>query len=166
MPWAGFADKLMKYESDQAVHDAFPVVVELPVVWGEMDSMRHVNNTGPHPLDGDLPVCIFDRIQLRESGEATGRSGILKSVECNFRVPPTAPDRILVGGKVVELGSDFFVMQHVIFSINHQKVAAHGSSVVVGFDYQTRRKAIFLAVLPAKSNRWSNPGIAVWLPVA
>ena len=35
----------MELYSEQAVNDMFPVVVELPVVWGEMDSMRHVNNT-------------------------------------------------------------------------------------------------------------------------
>jgi hypothetical protein len=26
----------------------FPVVVEQAVVWGEMDSYRHVNNVSPH----------------------------------------------------------------------------------------------------------------------
>ena len=35
----------MELFNEQAVSDMFPVVVELPVVWGEMDSMRHVNNT-------------------------------------------------------------------------------------------------------------------------
>ena len=140
----------MKYDSDQAVYDAFPVVVELPVVWGEMDSMRHVNNTAYIRWMETCRFAYFDRIQLRESGQATGRSGILKSVECNFRVPLTAPDRILVGGKVVELDSDFFVMQHVIFSISHQKVAAHGSSVVVGFDYQTQKKSDFPSSLTSK----------------
>ena len=35
----------MELFSEQEVYDACPVVVELPVVWGEMDSMQHVNNT-------------------------------------------------------------------------------------------------------------------------
>ena len=131
----------MKLYSDQAVYDAFPVVVELPVVWGEMDSMRHVNNTAYIRWMETSRFAYFDKIQLRESGKTSGRSGILKSVECNFRLPLTAPDRILVGGKVIDLGSDYFVMQHVVFSINHQKVAAHGRSEVVGFDYKSQKKS-------------------------
>jgi hypothetical protein len=34
-------------------------------------------------------------------------------------------------------------MQHVVFSINHQKVAAHGRSEIVGFDYKSQKKSDF-----------------------
>ena len=133
----------MELFSEQAVNDMFPVVVELPVVWGEMDSMRHVNNTVYIRWMEAARFEYFEQVELRSTDAPSGRTGILKSVDCNFRLPLTWPDKILVGGKVVELGKDYFVIQHVVFSRNHQKVAAHGKAVIVGFDYSKQKKSDF-----------------------
>mgnify|MGYP003314381678 CR=1 FL=1 len=35
----------MKFDSLEAFKKYFPVVLEIPVAWGEMDSMQHVNHT-------------------------------------------------------------------------------------------------------------------------
>ena len=35
----------MKFDSLEAFMKYFPIVVEIPVAWGEMDSMQHVNHT-------------------------------------------------------------------------------------------------------------------------
>ncbi|MBT7181867.1 MAG: acyl-CoA thioesterase, partial [Acidiferrobacteraceae bacterium] len=126
---------VMELFSEQAVYDACPVVVELPVVWGEMDSMQHVNNTVYIRWMETARFEYFEKVELRAAAAQSGRTGILKSVDCNFRLPLTWPDKVLVGGKVIELGKDYFVIQHVVFSCKHQKVAAHGRAVVVGFDY-------------------------------
>ena len=133
----------MELFSEQAVYDACPVVVELPVVWGEMDSMQHVNNTVYIRWMETARFEYFEKVELRSAAAQSGRTGILKSVDCNFRLPLTWPDKVLVGGKVIELGKDYFVIQHVVFSCNHQKVAAHGRAVVVGFDYGKQKKIDF-----------------------
>ena len=133
----------MELFSEQSVKDMFPVVVELPVVWGEMDSMRHVNNTVYIRWMETARFEYFEQVELRSTDAPSGRTGILKSVDCNFRLPLTSPDKVLVGGKVVELGKDYFVIQHVVFSRNHQKVAAHGKAVIVGFDYIKQKKSDF-----------------------
>ena len=85
----------------------------------------------------------FEKVELRSATAQSGRTGILKSVDCNFRLPLTWPDKVLAGGKVIELGKDYFVIQHVVFSCKHQKVAAHGRAVVVGFDYGKQKKSDF-----------------------
>ena len=35
----------MKFDSLEAFKKHFPIVVVIPVAWGEMDSMQHVNHT-------------------------------------------------------------------------------------------------------------------------
>ena len=35
----------MKFDSLEAFKKHFPIVGEIPVAWGEMDSMQHVNHT-------------------------------------------------------------------------------------------------------------------------
>ena len=106
----------MELFSEQSVNDMFPVVVELPVVWGEMDSMRHVNNTVYIRWMETARFEYFEQVELRSTDAPSGRTGILKSVDCNFRLPLTSPDKVLVGGKVVELGKDYFVIQPVSYT--------------------------------------------------
>ena len=77
----------MELFSEQSVNDMFPVVVELPVVWGEMDSMRHVNNTVYIRWMETARFEYFEQVELRSTDAPSGRTGILKSVDCNFRIP-------------------------------------------------------------------------------
>jgi acyl-CoA thioester hydrolase len=105
--------------------------------------MQHVNNTVYVRWMETARFEYFEKVKLQSMGAQSGRTGILKSIDCNFRLPLTWPDKVLVGGKVIELGKDYFVIQHVVFSCNHQKVAAHSKAVIVGFDYGKQKKCDF-----------------------
>lgn len=121
--------------------EKFPVVIELPVLWGEMDAFQHVNNVMYFRYFESARIAYLDRIQYMEIMRTTGLGPILASARCEFKRPLTYPDRIFVGIKVSEMGVDRFVMQFRIVSQKLQKIAAEGDGVIVSYDYTKRQKA-------------------------
>lgn len=125
--------------------DRFPVVVECPVVWGEMDSFQHVNNVVYFRYFETARMAYFERMNYMEILGRTGIGPILHSANCRFRIPLTSPDTVSIGTRSVDLQSDRFTMEFRVFSHNHQKVAAEGSGVIVTFDYKAGKKAAISA---------------------
>jgi len=121
--------------------DGFPVVVELPVVWGEMDAFAHVNNVVYFRYFETARIVYCDKIGFLETIKASGVGPILASVRCDFRKPLTFPDKIFVGVMISEMSADRFLMQHRIVSETLQKIAAEGESLIVSYDYREGRKA-------------------------
>jgi acyl-CoA thioester hydrolase len=121
--------------------DGFPAVVELPVVWGEMDAFAHVNNVVYFRYFETARIAYCDKIGFLETIKASGIGPILASVRCDFRKPLTFPDKIFVGVMISEMSADRFLMQHRIVSEKLQKIAAEGESLIVSYDYRVGRKA-------------------------
>jgi acyl-CoA thioester hydrolase len=121
--------------------DGFPVVVELRVVWGEMDAFAHVNNIVYFRYFETARLVYFDTIGFLETTKTSGVGPILASVRCDFRKPLTFPDKIFVGAIISEMSADRFLMQHRIVSEKLLKVAAEGESLIVSYDYREGRKA-------------------------
>ncbi|HVF57739.1 MAG TPA: thioesterase family protein [Pyrinomonadaceae bacterium] len=120
---------------------AFPVVIEIPVAWGEMDSFRHVNNIVYFRYFESARMAYFDRIGFWDYLEATGVGPILASTQCRFRIPLTYPDTVSVGASVTRMEEDRFVMKYEVMSQRHQKSAAEGEGLVVSYDYRAEKKA-------------------------
>src|SRR5260370_40013512 len=88
----------------------FPVIVELPVVWGEMDSYRHVNNVVYFRYFESARLEYFRRLDWFEYEKETGIGPILAATQARYRKPLTYPDTISVGARVSELGADRLTM--------------------------------------------------------
>lgn len=121
--------------------DGFPVVVELPVVWGEMDSFAHVNNVVYLRYFESARIAYLDRIGYLETVKTSGMGPILASARCDFRKPLTFPDKVFVGIKVSEMSTDRFLMQFRIVSEKLRKIAAEGDGLIVSYNYREGRKA-------------------------
>src|SRR5256885_16137553 len=93
-----------------------PVIVELPVVWGEMDSYRHVNNVVYFRYFESARLEYFRRLGWFEYEEQTGVGPILQATSARFRRPLTYPDTIWVGARVTALEEDRFTMEHRLVS--------------------------------------------------
>lgn len=119
----------------------FPVVIELPVAWGEMDAFQHVNNIVYFRYFESARVAYFEKINFMKWLEETGVGPILASTECKFRLPLTYPDRVLVGTKIVHIEEDRFVMKNLVVSQRHQKIAAEGEGLVVCYNFRESKKA-------------------------
>ena len=114
--------------------------IEIPIAWGEMDALGHVNN-----------VVFFRYIEsaridfLRKSGshalrDETGIGFILQFVEMRFRQPLVFPDTVRVDTKLVSIEEDRFTLAHAVVSRKTGDVAAIGRGTVVTYDYSKGRK--------------------------
>jgi acyl-CoA thioester hydrolase len=119
----------------------FPVVIELPVVWGEMDSYGHVNNVVYFRYLESARVEYLRRLDWLRLQRETGVGPILASISCRFRKALVYPDTIDVGTRVTSLSDDRFTMEHRIVSRALGVVAAEAQGTVVSFDYNKQAKA-------------------------
>ncbi|MBC7358918.1 MAG: acyl-CoA thioesterase [Desulfacinum sp.] len=121
--------------------EGFPVVIELPVVWGEMDAFQHVNNVVYFRYFETARIAYFLKMNYMKIMEETGIGPILASTQCRYRFPLTYPDTISVGARVPALQEDRFTMEYRIVSHRHKRIAAEGDALVVSYDYRNNTKA-------------------------
>jgi acyl-CoA thioester hydrolase len=118
----------------------YPVVVEVPVAWGEMDAFKHVNNVVYFRYFENARIFYSEKAGLHAFKERTGVGPILGSTSCRYKFPLTYPDTVSVGAKTIHLAEDRFTMQYVVVSHRHGKIAAEGDGVIVIYDYRENRK--------------------------
>jgi acyl-CoA thioester hydrolase len=118
----------------------YPVVIEFPVAWGEMDAMSHVNNIVYFRYFESARIAYFEKADMFSYMTETGIGPILATISCKFKIPLSYPDHVLIGAKVISIEKDRFIMNHVVVSKKHQKVAAEGDGVIVIFNYRQGKK--------------------------
>ncbi|MGB0385622.1 MAG: acyl-CoA thioesterase [Ardenticatenaceae bacterium] len=118
----------------------YPVVVEIPVVWGEMDAFGHVNSVVYFRYFENARRAYFERVKIPEYRQKTGIGTILAWTECKFNIPLTSPDTVSVGVKVSEISEDRFRMAYGVVSHKLQKMVAEGESITVSYNYKEKKK--------------------------
>src|SRR6266478_8654016 len=118
----------------------FPVIVQLPVVWGEMDSYRHVNNVVYFRYFESARLEYFRRLDWFEFERATGIGPILAATQARFRKPLTYPDTIAISARVQSVDVDRFHLEHRIVSRQLGAIATEGQGTVVTFHYGDGKK--------------------------
>ena len=126
----------------------FPVVITVPVAWGEMDAFGHVNNIVYFRWFESARIAYLDAIAFR--GGAAGVGPILASTQCRFRRPLAYPDVVRVGARTTAVKDDRFTMEYRIVSDAAGGVAAEGSGVIVAYDYASAAKAALPAAVRAR----------------
>jgi len=119
----------------------YPLVVENPVAWGEMDAFNHVNNIVYFRYFENARIVYFEKLEFLKMMEEAGIGPILASTQCRFKFPLSYPDTVSIGVKVEDIFEDRFVMKHCVVSQRHQKVAAEGEGLIVCFNYRENKKA-------------------------
>jgi acyl-CoA thioester hydrolase len=120
----------------------YPVVIEIPIAWGDMDAFQHVNNTVYLKYFESARISYFEKIGFFEVMNKTNIGPILASTQCRYKIPLTYPDHVTVGAKVETIEKDRFIMKYVVISHKHKKIAASGEGVLVTFDYQNNIKSL------------------------
>ena len=120
--------------------EGYPVVIELPLTWGDMDANQHINNAYFFRYFESSRIAYFEKTDIFDQLAKTGIGRILASTSCRFRMPLKYPDRILVGARVMSIGTDRFTLGHRVVSITHQKIAADGEALIVTFNYRENKK--------------------------
>jgi acyl-CoA thioester hydrolase len=120
--------------------ELFFVVIQIPVAWGDMDAMQHVNNTVYFRYFESARVAYFEKLGLLGFMNETGVGVILASTGCRFRRPLTYPDTVTVGTRVASIKQDCLVVKHALYSQRLQKIAATGEGLIVPFDYREHKR--------------------------
>ena len=118
----------------------YPVVIELPVVWGEMDSYRHVNNVVYFRYFENARLEYFRRLDWFEFEQQTGIGPILASTQARFRKPLTYPDTVRVTAKIISMAEDRFILEHRVVSEKLGAIAAEGQGTIVMYHYAEGKK--------------------------
>ncbi|MEM9773977.1 MAG: acyl-CoA thioesterase [Chloroflexota bacterium] len=121
----------------QELLEPYKVTLEIPVLWGHMDSMQHVNNTVYFRYMESARLDYF----MRFDPNTKGAGMILHSTNCRFRIPLTYPDTVTVTAKITKLEQYRAYMYQTVISHKYQKVAAEGTSILVGYDYEKLEKS-------------------------
>jgi acyl-CoA thioester hydrolase len=121
------------------IGNRWPVTIELPVLWGDMDSFGHVNNVVYLRWFESARIAYFEKAgilsQMPEIGPIQARQVI------DYRLPLRYPDRLLVSATVTKLGNTSFTMGLKARShANDRAIAAEGEAVIVMVDYRSNRK--------------------------
>mgnify|MGYP000443670157 FL=1 len=119
----------------------YPVIVESPVIWGDMDAYEHVNNTVYFRYFESARIAFFDQLKFKEVKDETGIGPILASTQCRFRIPLTYPDTVSIGARVTDVEGDRFTMHYRVVSHQHKKIAAEGEGLLIAYDYKALTKA-------------------------
>jgi acyl-CoA thioester hydrolase len=112
----------------------FPVVITVPVLWGDQDSFEHVNNIVYLRWCETARIDYLRRVGLWDLLKSKGIGPIVAHIGCDFRKPVEYPDEIRIGARVTKIGNSSFVMIHRIVSRTHG-VAADATSTLVVYDY-------------------------------
>jgi acyl-CoA thioester hydrolase len=114
----------------------WPVSIELPVAWGDMDAFAHVNNAVYLRWFESARIAYFERLGVGDRMTDDKVGPILARAAVNYRLPLTYPDTVRVEATVVRLGQTSLTMQYRVTSRAHEAaVAAEGEATVVMVRY-------------------------------
>ncbi len=127
----------------------WPVTLEIPVQWGEMDAFGHVNNVVYLRWFESVRIAYFERAGILEGMPEIGP--IQARQEIDYRLPLRYPDRLLASITTTRLGNSSFTMAVRLRSQKHDRaIAAEGVTVIVMMNYRTGRPVPLGAELRAR----------------
>jgi acyl-CoA thioester hydrolase len=130
-------------ELPATIADPPSTTIEIPIAWGEMDALGHVNNVVYFRYFESARIDFLRKAGCSQLRASDGIGFILQSMEARFRMPLVFPDTIVVGTKLVAIEDDRFTLAHSVRSTTHgqtQGVAAVGRGTIVTYDYAAGRK--------------------------
>jgi len=125
--------------NDTVRRSDFRCWVKIPVRWGDMDAIGHVNNAAYFIYCESARLEYLDQIGIgRRFWEAT-EGPALAHAALNFRRQVRHPAMIEVGVRVPEVRNRSFRMDYGIFLDATDTPVADGTSVIVWADYRAER---------------------------
>ncbi len=114
----------------------WPISCDIPVQWGEMDALKHVNHTVFIRWMETARMHYFVACGFTDLLEQEGIGPILAGLNVDYHAPVTFPDTVTVHTTITSIGTSSFQMGYTLTSaaLGGQKVVTATVSGVV-FDY-------------------------------
>lgn len=115
-------------------------VSRIPIRWGDMDAMGHVNNTVYFRYMEQARIDWFNHMGFRADGSGCGP--ILAHVSCDFVRPLVYPGEALVRQRVLRVGRSSLDHELEICRTDEpETIYARGRAVIVWMDYDRGKSA-------------------------
>ncbi|MFC1474691.1 acyl-CoA thioesterase [bacterium] len=121
--------------------EGFPVVIEWPVAWRDMDALQHVNSLSFLEYFEHSRLVYGEKCGTIEYGKATGKGPILADLNISYKKPVFYPDTVSVGVKIALVEPTEYFMEFVVVSHSQKEVAATGGCRNVFYDYNEGERA-------------------------
>jgi len=122
--------------SDPAPPPPAPVLVEvLPVRWGDMDALGHVNNTAFFTYCESARMAYFTKLRIEDHGAGPEQGPVLATASCTFKAQVHYPATLLVEVRVGRVGRSSFTLHYELLDQAQGSSVASGESVVVWASY-------------------------------
>ena len=118
----------------------YPVVVEIPVAWGDMDAFKHVNNTYYFKYFETARTRYLESVNILEFMNNYAMGPILGGTSAKFLAPVTYPDTLSVGIRTIKAAGGRMVNEYAIWSQEQSRLVTKGESTMVFYDYKQKQK--------------------------
>jgi acyl-CoA thioester hydrolase len=115
-------------------------VERLPIRWGDMDAMGHVNNTVYFRFMEQARIGWFDAL-VPEQEAWTSTGIVIANASCNFKRPLTYPGTVEVKVYIGTPGGSSVPTFYDVVLSEDQAVYADGEATVVFIDMKTQKPA-------------------------
>ena len=86
--------------------ERFPIQLEVPIAWGEMDAFQHVNNLVYLRWFESARMAYFKQLNFESTMKETGIGPILRDSRIRYRIPLTYPGNIISATRITRLEED------------------------------------------------------------
>jgi acyl-CoA thioester hydrolase len=124
----------------QKFNQNYPVYIELPIQWGDMDAFNHVNNAMYFKYFESVRIAYFEKLGVMGKATKDNVAPILAETSCRFKYPLNFPDTIFVGASIIENHSHGFLMEYGVYSKELEKITSKGTGRIVMLNYTTHEK--------------------------
>jgi acyl-CoA thioester hydrolase len=137
----------------------FPVVITLPVQWGDQDAFGHVNNVVYFRWYESARIAYFAESGMDELLGKQELGPILARIACDYHRQLNFPDTIQVGSRITRLGSKSITMEHAVYSQAQNALIAKSDSVIVIFHYGEQKSCAIPADVRAQIERFEGKAL-------
>ncbi|MBE8166977.1 MAG: acyl-CoA thioesterase [Shewanella sp.] len=94
----------------------FKSVTEIPVAWGELDALNHVNNAVYFRYFETARIETCTKVGVLNLNKVDVMGPVLADTYAKYKRPVTFPDTLIVGVSVSKIESDRFSMDYPRFA--------------------------------------------------
>lgn len=146
-------------ESDELLGN-WPIKVQLPVQWGDMDALGHVNHTIYIKWMETARMHYFDACGLSDLYRAQRIGPILAGIEVSYLQPVVFAETIAIEATITRMGGASFDMNYRLTRLSEQmELVARGTAKLVIYDYSAQRPAPMPDALRSKIAQLEAQGL-------
>jgi acyl-CoA thioester hydrolase len=142
----------------------YPVVIEVPVAWGEMDSFKHVNNVHYFRYFESARTKYVEELKILDFMHDYAKGPILSETSAKYLAPVNYPDTLSVGIRSIKAQGGKLIQEYAIWSHQQSRLVTKGQSTMLFFDYNAGRPCNIPAELAQRMIKL-EPTLAEFLTV-